>query len=224
MTGRRGACLALVALLVAVSAACSGELSPSGGSTTTGRDAAHDGGPLEALAGAGTTSAVPAREGRTKTVTFGVLLCSADPSQDIELDAVRYDTVPADLATDWGSAAGPPAIGTYLRSIPTPVSTGHEILPVASAVGAPHTLDGDVVDLGDASSVSIDRPCDGYTDPDRTWPLVELLTVITADDGGAMATGTHIDYHVGAKRYTTTVEWKLAICGPAMPRGARCRR
>ncbi|QCW51854.1 hypothetical protein FE634_18165 [Nocardioides dongxiaopingii] len=205
-----------VLLLVAVLTACGAGEDRDGDRRTDG--------PLRPQAGSGATLATPTQDGRTKTVTFGLLLCSDDQTQEIVLDAVRYDTVPATLPTDWSGDDGRPAIGTYLRSIPSPASAGRDILPVASAVGAPQTLDGDVVGLDDASSVSIDRPCDGYLDDDRTWPLVELLTVITADEGGAMATRTHIDYHVGEETYTTTVDWRLAICGTAMPRGARCRR
>jgi hypothetical protein len=208
--------LGSVLLLVAVLTAC-------GAGEDRGGERGTDG-PLRPQAGSGATVTTSAQDGRTKTVTFGLLLCSDDETQEIVLDAVRYDTVPATLPTDWSGDDGRPAIGTYLRSIPPPDGTDREILPIIGVVKAPQRLRGQVVDLGSASSVPIDRPCDGYLDDDRTWPLVELLTVITADEGGAMATRTHIDYHVGEETYTTTVDWRLAICGTAMPRGARCRR
>lgn len=168
---------------------------------------------------------VPVKAGRpAQTLTFGTLLCSADPDADIEIDDVRYDVVPK-LMTLW-DADHPrsPSIGTWFRSVPTIADGGKDATPIISFRGGPQQLVGEVRELGEGLPSPIDRECDGYAKDDRSWPVVELLTVMTVGHPGAVARHTYVDYHVDDEDYTLTISWQVGICGPAVPRELECPR
>ncbi|MCW2793306.1 MAG: hypothetical protein JWO76_2404 [Nocardioides sp.] len=209
-------------LLVALAVAgCS--TGPHHGGVTVGVSPVQEGGPLEALSGEGSLT-VPSPGGGqlTATYTFGTVVCSEDADADIVIDRVSYQSSPV-LPTTEDSETSKPSIGTWLRQVPPPSSPGAlDNTPVGSVEGGAEGLPGEVAPIGDGYPVPVEHTCHGYSAPDRTWPITELLTVVTADSRGGIATKTVIEYHEGNNRYTRTIDWKVGVCGTRAPHGLGC--
>jgi hypothetical protein len=201
-----------------VLAGCSVPSPGDGGEPDVGGD-----GPLRALAGEGAAIGPAVKNGRaTKTVTFATQLCSEDTDAEIVIDAVRYDAVP-DLP-EWQPGQDVPSIGTRLRSIPPPGDDGKEISTIGAINGGPEKLRGQITEVGEEPSIVIPQPCERRLrlSDDRTWPIPEVLTVMTVGSEGGLVRRTHLDYHVGDDEYTITWKWKVGLCGTAVPAGNGC--
>lgn len=214
---RRSGSLALLCVLAL--AGCDGSSAhrpdhPGTGATSGGA------GPLVAKVGEGAT--ISKSSNKLATHTYGTELCSNDLDADITIDKVRYDTTPA-LADTTESAPKVPSIGTWFREVP-PIDDGG-YYPIISTSGPAEHLPGNAqVVPDDGYPMVVEHGCDGYDDDStRTWPIVEMLTQISAGPEGGIATKTYIDYHVGSTRYTLPVNWKLGVCGTGVPQGYGCR-
>lgn len=176
-------------------------------------------GPLHAVVGEGGTISKSSNE--LTTHTYGTELCSDDANAEIRIDAVRYDTLPALTHTD-ESAPKRPSIGTWFREVPPLDEGGY--YPIISAAGPAEHLPGDARPIPDGGyAMPVAHTCDGYDDISRTWPVVEMLTQISAGPEGSIATKTYIDYRVGTNQYTLPIDWDLGVCGTDVPTGYGCR-
>ncbi len=214
MADRRWVCAAVAATLVAVAGCSAGE------GDDTGRTVGD--GPLVADAGEGATISRPVRAGmRTNTLTFGTVLCSADSDAEIVIDDVRYDTAPELPEADAPHAEDVPSIGTWFRAVPPP-DGDEDNTPIGGIRGGPQRLSGEVVPLDAGLPAPITRDCEDYYDRDRTFPIIEMLTVMTVDKRGSIARRTHVDYHVGDDQHTLTIAWEVGFCGTEV-RDEDCR-
>lgn len=180
---------------------------PGGGSSTEG--------PLGVVAGEGYTlgpGTSRLRDGSgTVTGTFGTPLCTTDGDAAIVIDDVTFETHPRS-ATGEGPSREAPAVEAWFRVTPP------EDYPIVSNAGGPGNLSGEVTTLDEGPGSPIDHECDdGYLETTRTWPVVELLTVVTADSRGAVVTTTTIDYHVGERDFSLSFDWEVGHCGTALP-------
>lgn len=212
---------ALVLSLILVLAACTNDDASVKASTPS---ATSTDGPIHALTGQGGTIGPGVAVGqRLQTTTFGTQLCSDDDSSPITIDEVRYETKPLLNAGDGVSSDGP-SIGTWFRIIPPPSPGVNTASPIISVAGVPDDLDGIVTELGDGYTIPATHGCDGYFGPHRTWPILEMLTVVTVDAAGSVANRTFVDYHVGPTKYTIQIDWKVGSCGTSIPKKFGCSK
>jgi hypothetical protein len=167
------------------------------------------GGPLEALVNGGSATGPRPRAGSTSTWTFGVTLCSRDRAEDIRIDEVAYEVLPRA-----GGSGRIPRAETWFRLLPP---TRRSPSPIISAAGAPQTLPGEPVRLGDGVDLVDVHSCDGYLSGSRTWPIVEMLTGVTAGNAGGVVTRTIVRYHTDTANYVLQHRWSFGFCGPSAP-------
>lgn len=184
---------------------------------TAGRTA----GPLVAISGEGYTVG-PGASGsgpgdrQTVTGTFGTPLCTTDSEALIVIDDVSYETFPP-AETEPGPGSRLTDVETWFRVVPP------SDYPLVSKSGGPGELAGETTTLAEGPASPVDYECDGdYLEAPRTWPIVELLTVVTADDRGAVVRATTVEYHVGERAYTLTFDWEVGHCGTELPAKFRC--
>lgn len=158
----------------------------------------------------GVTRRLQSKGERTVTWSFATQICNGETGEPIVIDRVDYDTSrPLGV---WEPGSTVPAVGTRLRTVP--VGT----LPMIADDNEPDRVAGNIATVEAGPAVPIDYGCDDYASPKRTWPVVELLTVITADKRGAVVESMTIEYHVGSRDYTLTIPWKMGHCGTLTPK------
>ncbi|GAA5143706.1 hypothetical protein GCM10023340_09740 [Nocardioides marinquilinus] len=136
-------------------------------------------------------------------------MCANNQAEDITIDEVEYEIVPR--ASGSGRV---PRAETWFRLLPpTPQSPS----PIISASDAPQALPGEPVRLGDGFDLEDLHSCDGYLSGSRTWPIVEMLTGVTAGNEGGIVTRTTVRYHTSTVNYILRHRWSVGFCGPSSP-------
>jgi hypothetical protein len=177
-------------------------------------------GPLIASSGEGATMGPRLKpDEEQKTWTFGTVLCSDDPGADVVIDDVHFVVAPEGGGS---GASREPEVEQLFRVIPPwGGKPDRADLPVVSLDGRPEgSLNGEIG--AQPPDEPIDYPCKHQVSPDRDYPLIELLTVVTVGPGGGVVRETHVEYHVGARDYTLEIAWQVGICGPDVPDDLEC--
>lgn len=216
MARRRSVVLPVLLLMCLAITGCSAAVHLTGGRVR--------GGPLEPQAGGGATLSPPVPKGeRLATSTFGTVLCAADADTEITIDEVRYEARPNLARVEHAERASKPAISSAFREVPPDFGEGEDSdnTPIASVAGGPGSLTGKI--WTDPTG-PLTAQCGDVRNGKRKTPLLELLTVVTAGRAGAFVESTEIDYRVGDKKYTVSVNWQVGVCGRVVPADFGCAR
>ncbi len=162
------------------------------------------GGPLK-IEGSG-EGLLPAPRTPQTTATFGALFPCTENGSEVTIVDVKFDTT-----------VEPVEVYSALRLIPARADredpNSRRWLPNLAIYGDPRNpgmagrLPGEI--LIPSAGHTLDAECD--RGPDTA--LVELLTVVTADRGGAYVNGQTVTYSADGETFTAQVAWRFGICG-----------